>query len=313
MAELQLAHLDAVPTSGRDLRHGWDGLQEGVWAAGDMKVTAGVTGLSVDVAAGIAYVLGDAVTDQGLYRCRNDGALNSAAFDLGGIPAAHATLPRLDQIIARAYDTTEDQVGLREWRYEVIPGTADAGATLDTRTGAGALPDSAVRLADVLVPAGATSIVAANIRDRRPWARGAFQRKFGDNSANFTTTSATMADLAPTQLNMRLECSGKPIEAIFNASAISHSAANGRGDLQIAMDGAALANPINAVGVMRSTAGNFDSGTILHGYIVPTPGSHLFSVQWARSTSGTMTMWNSFGFVPNFMLREVLRDLADNG
>nr|MDQ3643200.1 hypothetical protein [Actinomycetota bacterium] len=75
MAELEPTFLDSPAEgsppfiSSQELRTGYAGLQEGVWASGDLKVTPG-TGLSVDVAAGVAFIQGDFGTvglDQGLY------------------------------------------------------------------------------------------------------------------------------------------------------------------------------------------------------------------------------------------------------
>lgn len=169
MAELPVQFEDAVEATGQDLRHAYGRpLGEGVEGYTDMLVTAGAAVTTVDVAAGIGFVRGDGLTDLGLYRCRNDATVNSAAFEAGGLAAPDATNPRLDQIIARVYDDEADSSGLHKWRLTVLKGTAKAGATLDNREGAAALPNSAMLLADVLVPAGAPAVLKAeNIRDRR--------------------------------------------------------------------------------------------------------------------------------------------------
>jgi hypothetical protein len=121
--------------------------------------------MSVDIAASTgdgALVQGDSVTAQGLYTVPPHTAVINEA-----ITAAHATLPRLDQIVLEALDDTHAGGGLNKARIRVINGTATAGATLDNRTGAAALPSSCLRLADVLVGAADTSITTAEIRDRR--------------------------------------------------------------------------------------------------------------------------------------------------
>lgn len=116
--------------------------------------------MSVDVAAGDAWIRGDSTTRQGLYHLVNDAVANTA------VGAADPANPRLDQIIARINDTTI-LGGSDVPTLEVVAGTATVGASLDNRVGAAALPASAILLADVLVGAAVASITNANIRDRR--------------------------------------------------------------------------------------------------------------------------------------------------
>jgi hypothetical protein len=167
MTEQPVLYENAVAIPGQGLRHAFETpIGVGVFGHTDLKVTAG-TGLAVDVSEGIAWIRGSSITDQGLYRCRNDAAKSSSSFEAGGIQAAHGTNPRLDMIVARVYDHDADNSGLRKWRLEVVTGTPTAGSTLDTRAGAAAQPASSLHLADVLVPAAAGSIAAGDIRDRR--------------------------------------------------------------------------------------------------------------------------------------------------
>jgi hypothetical protein len=127
MTELPIVYQNAVEVSGQMLRHGIEApMGEGVFGRGHLRVTAGA-GLSVDVSSGTAWVKGDAITDQGLYRIRNDATKASSAFEAGGIPTAHASNPRIDQIIARVYDHDADASGFRKWRLEVLPGVAHVG------------------------------------------------------------------------------------------------------------------------------------------------------------------------------------------
>lgn len=151
----------------RDLRHAFDPLDEGIYGDDSFEVTAGGTGLSVDVNDGVAFVRGDADPDQGLYRVFMDTPANSESFASGGLDPAHATLPRIDRIILRVYDDEEDGSGNTGWFLEVLTGTPTAGATLVNENGAQAVPDSAVLLAVVLIPATATSVLSANIEDHR--------------------------------------------------------------------------------------------------------------------------------------------------
>jgi hypothetical protein len=165
----------SAPVYAHDLRHVWDDVTEGVvdLAGGDFLVTAGATGLSVDVAAGVAFVTGDDDPDQGNYRNYLPAPVNSSSFAGGGLQAADATKPRIDVIVLHVYDDEYDGSGSEGYELEVLTGTPTTGATLVNRNGAAAVPDTALWLADVLVPATATSITAPNIADKRIAAAGA--------------------------------------------------------------------------------------------------------------------------------------------
>lgn len=139
---------------------------EGVLLSADLKVTQRAAGanMSVDVAAGSCWVQGDdSATAQPTYRCRNDAAVNAA------VSGADATNPRIDRVIAEVLDSAFSGVSLL-WRLRVITGTPTAGATLANLTGAGAVPNNALLLANVLVPAASGSVIDANIADVRPFA-----------------------------------------------------------------------------------------------------------------------------------------------
>ncbi len=149
-----------------DRRHLGDILTAGVVGANDCLVTW-TSGLTLSVAAGVAYITGGNVTDQGKYRVRLSAAKSIA------VGAGHATLPRLDQVILRVLDASADTSGIYETRVEVIPGTPTSGATLANRSGAANLNSllenskSVLLLADVLVPAAAGAINNTNIGDKR--------------------------------------------------------------------------------------------------------------------------------------------------
>lgn len=135
---------------------------EGIIAPGSFKAKQRAAGanMSVDVAAGRALVRGDTSLAQGLYHVVNDATVNVA------VAASHATNPRIDRVVLRVFDSltgdpTDDPA------IQVISGTATSGATLLNLNGAAAIPNSALLLADVLVPGGSTSVITANIRDRR--------------------------------------------------------------------------------------------------------------------------------------------------
>lgn len=124
---------------------------------------------SVDVVAASAlnraWVRGQTITDQGMYRV---DYINATILNLD-IAAADPTNPRIDQIFL-AVEDAQHAGSNNQATVRVVVGTATVGATLDNRTGAGAVPVgmSSILLADVLVPALSASVVTANIRDRRP-------------------------------------------------------------------------------------------------------------------------------------------------
>ena len=139
------------------------GLGECVIGLPDYRVVQRAAGanMSVDVAAGSGYVRGDTAARQGLYHVVNDATVNVV------VSAADSTDPRIDQIVLRVYDDSYDGSGDNMAELAVIAGTPTTGADLDNRDGAAALPDTAMRLADILVDAGATSIVDADIAGAR--------------------------------------------------------------------------------------------------------------------------------------------------
>lgn len=184
-------------TAQDDRREWGDVMSPGIVSAGDYAVTL-TTLLGISIAPGVAYIPGLNVVDQGAYRQRMVSA--AALTD----DPANATNPRLDQVILRVMDSTADTSGLQEGRIEIATGTATAGATLDNRTGAADLTalaensKSVVLLADLLVPAAATSFTGANLRDRRiPSVLGLGR---GGMYRQFVTGLAAQGTIAPVQL-----------------------------------------------------------------------------------------------------------------
>lgn len=148
-----------------------DIVSPGVLASGDFAVTVpgSPSGLTLNYAAGVAWVLGGNIADQGMYR---------QYVSAGGTivcPAADATNPRIDTIILRIMDNAADASGFNEPRIEAVPGTPTAGATLanlngkNPLTALGEASKSFVVLAYALVPNGAAAFTntATNIKDAR--------------------------------------------------------------------------------------------------------------------------------------------------
>jgi hypothetical protein len=150
-----------------DRRDRQEAVWPGVYGANDFKISF-VSGRTVRAATGVAYVKGRNVADQGFYR-----QTTTTTFDVIH-NAGDASNPRVDQVIMRVMDNSHDSAGFNETRIEAVPGTPTVGATLDNRSGAINLDTSLgegsknyLLLADVLVPAGATTLVGTNIIDRR--------------------------------------------------------------------------------------------------------------------------------------------------
>ena len=133
----------------------FDGRQ-GIAAAGDLLVSekSGTPNMSVDVAVGSCLITGTESATQGAYWLENLAVLNVV------ISASDATNPRKDLIVAKVQDSD-------------FSGATDAGSiVVVTGTPAGSpaeptVPDNAVVLAMVDVAALASSVVDANVTDRR--------------------------------------------------------------------------------------------------------------------------------------------------
>jgi hypothetical protein len=140
-------------------------LAEGVQGRTDLRVSQRGAGanMSVDIAAGSGFVRADTGTRNGLVHITNDAVVNAV------ISANGSGSPRIDRVYALVTDTNDSLGGggSNAVTATVLAGTPSGGATLDNLTGAGAIPNDALHLADVVVASGAASIVDANIRSRR--------------------------------------------------------------------------------------------------------------------------------------------------
>lgn len=266
-------------------------LQEGVYAATDFEVVQRAAGanLSVDIggamAAGgsFALVQGDTINGQGLYIV----AAHSATIN-EAIAAADATNPRVDQVVLEIQDNVHDASGGNLARVRVLTGTATAGATLDNRTGAAALPGSALLLADVHVPALDTTISNSQIRDRRKWARGAHC------AAQYTGATLSTASASLVQMNSaflkRVECSGAPLGIRFHGI-LQNGTAGTTVSLSIYQDGVAA---FETFASSPSGSGYFIAAP--EATITPAAGSHRFDVYWATA-AGTAFAYAGAGAI----------------
>lgn len=134
----------------------------GVMSHADLAVTAGA-GMQSNVAAGRCRIRSNYLgADHGIYELWSDAVE----------PVTHAAAganPRIDQVLARVRDFTE-QGGPDDGTIYIQAGVPTSGATLDNRTGVTTPDPMSVLLSDVLVPVGAGSAAAFTYRNRRPLA-----------------------------------------------------------------------------------------------------------------------------------------------
>lgn len=276
-------------------------LQEGVVDSGDLKVTPG-TGLAVNVAAGIGMVQADygGVYRPGLVACANDASKASGTFTGGGIGANATGNPRLDMIVCQLEDAAYDGGSNRQWRLKVIAGTPTASAQIDDpaganyRAGAAALPNSALLLADVLVPAGSpTSLSAGDIVDRRKWARGAYKR-LARTAGDVSVTSTSYVNL--TGMSIDMECSGSPLTVGLQGAASKTTSTLLY--VQLLVDGASVMEWKS----LGSNVVDWDAGP-LPGlfFYVPSAGRHTFTFQ-VKSTGGGSILIPATASVPLAMV-----------
>ena len=122
---------------------------------GQLKVQAqGSPAMAVDVLSGHVYVPGSEGAKQGVYSCTNDGTVALS------ITTAHATLARIDIVVAKVEDQAYSGA-VNQWSLAVVAGTPAGSPVAPTA------PNNSVVLAQILVGAGVTSIVNGNITDTR--------------------------------------------------------------------------------------------------------------------------------------------------
>lgn len=123
--------------------------------AGSFAVTQnGTPNMSVNVAAGLAWVEGTEATTQGVYLVENDATVNKA------VSAASGSNPRKDIVVVRVRD--EDYSGvISAADVEVIAGTPAASPAVP------ATPANSMKVAEITVGQSASTVVSANILSTR--------------------------------------------------------------------------------------------------------------------------------------------------
>src|SRR5215831_9940970 len=129
------------------------GGQQGVLVASNFAVTQKASGanLSVDVASGFAFVLGDDVSNQGTYNCWNDATVN--------VPTPNP--PGSGTQVHRLVLQIQDKLNNGVWTgYQ-----AALMILADTGSGTPAEPNSAITLAFISISSVQTSVQNAQITD----------------------------------------------------------------------------------------------------------------------------------------------------
>lgn len=271
---------------------------------GGFEVTQRAAGanMSVDISLGYATILGDAISGQGMYIAFDDGATNEA------ITAAHATLPRVDQVILEVQDNLHDASGANASRLRVVDGVATAGATLDNRNGAAALPNSAIRLADVLVAATDTAISNGEIRDRRKWSRGAFSVITRNTGGPLARTSSTLAEMDSTNIKPRIECSGTFLRCTLECD-VQAATADKIAAFDLFIDGVAQNLQRRAHVSVAASSGRAN----VEWYVMPSEGSHRIAPGFASVDNVTSISVLTSATEPlTFTVEEDVRTSAAN-
>lgn len=131
-------------------------MREGIVRKGHFALAQRAAGanMSVDVAAGEAWVKGDSATDQGYYHVVNDATVNVP------LTAASGSNPRVDTIVLAVNDSTEVG-GSDSYLLEALAGTPTAAATLANLKGVAAVGSTKLILGYVLVATSATKVETA--------------------------------------------------------------------------------------------------------------------------------------------------------
>lgn len=195
----------------------------GVSRYGDLEVVQRGAGanMSVDVAAGRAYVLGTENAMQGAYFVTNEAAVNLA------IGTANGSNPRNDLIVVRVQDS-EYSGAVDTAAAVVVPGTP-AASPVDP-----AVPANSLRLARVRVNAGATSITSANITNLRTLAPPAMNGRgrltnieFNQDTGGPTNPFANVVALNGSAAGISLETAGRRIKVevtlVFRSNALAEA------------------------------------------------------------------------------------------
>lgn len=242
-------------------------LGEGIVASGDFAVTQRAAGanMSVDVAAGQAYVKGDTATDQGHYFVRSSAVVNVP------ITAADASNPRIDRVVLEIKDDAHDLSGLNVARIRTIDGTPTSGATLTNLNGAAAVPGNCMLLQNRLVPAGSTTATTANGQDRRTGVPIPGKELFG-GVATLTANSS-----GPDAMSVSVIGDGvTPVRVELDAQYLQTAAVAGTGVFARIRDGAAGTGTVHAEALTTSPAPGYGFNARIAARVAAFSGAKTF-------------------------------------
>jgi hypothetical protein len=268
------------------------GGEQGVASAGGFAVTQRGAGanLSVDVAGGLAYVVGDDVTNQGTYQPWNDATANVTGWTVPGAGTFHHRLEL----------QVQDKLSNGAFSGYV----AAFVPKLDTGGGLPAEDNSAITLATIDIPSGSASITNSMINDYRQRVGPVSAFKTADLARTHATSFTDDPDL---QL-LNLQASSR--YAVWGNLQYIGGSGGGEGDLTwkfrvpsgTTMSYSAIRN--NASGSFTGAFGFVDSDTpsaqtsgtstlmsvTLQGIVVTGAAPAYSVLQWAQnSDSGTAT------------------------
>lgn len=246
----------------------------GVSRYGDLEVVQRGAGanMSVDVAAGRAYVLGTENAMQGAYFVTNEAAVNLA------IGTANGSNPRNDLIVVRVQDS-EYSGAVDTAAAVVVPGTP-AASPVDP-----AVPANSLRLARVRVNAGATSITSANITNLRTLAPPAMNGRgrltnieFNQDTGGSPSPFASVAALEGSAAGITLETAGRRIKVevtlVFRSSGLADAV-----EFRIRQDGVNHPTPFITPPIV--TTGQ-DMALFYTADFSPAAGAHIYDVTGVR-------------------------------
>lgn len=280
------------------LARSWD---EGVTDLGSLRVTQRGAGanMSVDVSAGSVFVAGDDEPHQGTYHVR------STAVENRTIGTAPGSGTRIDRVVVRVNDPNAGGPAGDDATIVVLAGTPSSSPTPPAE------PATAVTLALVVVPAGKTSIVDADIIDARPLAGrvdtpGVIVAYAGGPVPNgwLLCDGSTPSRAAYPRLNAHLAAIGYPYGDGDGVTTFGLPNLTGR----VAVHGAGSAFAVGSSGGSPDATLPAHTHSINHGHsaTIASGGAHSHSTR----TKGTSPL--GFAAQPNLILN-LLQSGPQNG
>jgi hypothetical protein len=253
----------------------------GVFAPGDFAVSQRAAGanMSVDIAAGRAYVEPADIARQGVYAAWMGSTFNTSS-DGGYVwAAADATNPRIDLVCIEVRDT-DFGGAYTGFRFRIVDGTPNAGATHQLVTSQWpAIPAGCVPIAAIRVPAAATTLTTANISSLN--AVGGGRASYVNIATAETTTSAAYTRLAtPDFVAVYVPHANARIR-VFSEGHWKISAASGTQGITLFLNDSQL----------RTRVGN-NAAPLVAGYEITSLGT--FTSRFASAVTSTNTATTQF-------------------